>query len=212
MSKSLSIANVIEKNRIASATPFLILIDVGVIDPNTGTLIETLRLVRNNEDIVFQGNTYTAANFDLELKAESGAQHNLTLSVRDLTLTVQARMQAYGGGIGFTVTLMVVNAGNLAQPAEIVEYFEIIGASADASTYTASFTLGTENSVMQSFPRRKQTVDFCQWRYKGAECGYSGFMPTCDLSLQGPNGCAVHGNTVRFGGFPGLSSRNRIRG
>jgi hypothetical protein len=33
----------------------------------------------------------------------------------------------------------------------------------------------------------------------------TGIMPSCDLSLQGPNGCAAHNNTQNFGGFPGLN-------
>ena len=98
----------------------------------------------------------------------------------------------------------VVNAGALTQGPEITEYFEVITASAE--NFRCSFGLGADSEVMKTFPRRRQTKDFCQWRYKGKQCGYTGALATCDLTLQGPNGCAAHNNTIRFGGYPGLNS------
>lgn len=33
-----------------------------------------------------------------------------------------------------------------------------------------------------------------------------GTLSSCDLTLQGSNGCAAHGNTINFGGYPSLNS------
>lgn len=204
--KSLSIASVIEKNRLSSDVPFVIALDIEVIDPGTGSVVETLHLVRNTEAIVFNTFTYEPAQFDIELKEEAGAQQTVTLSIKDYSRAVQGRMQAYGGGVGFQVAVMVVNTGNLDQGPENTEFFEVVGAN--SANYVCSFTLGAENHLSKTFPRRRQTRDFCQWRYKDAEtCKYSGTMPSCDLTLYGPNGCQAHGNTIRFGAFPGISSR-----
>lgn len=204
--KSLSIASIIEKNRLSSDVPFVVALDIEVVNPGTGSVVETLHLVRNTEALTFNGHTYEPASFDIELKEEAGAQQTVTLSIKDYSRAVQGRMQAYGGGIGFSVTVMVVNTGNLGQGAEIVEYFEVVGAN--AANYVCSFTLGAENHLSKTFPRRRQTRDFCQWRYKDPEtCKYSGPMTSCDLTLYGPNGCQAHGNTVRFGAFPGINSR-----
>lgn len=170
MSKNLSLATTIEKNQLASTTPFLVLLAIDVIDPGTGLLVETARIVRNTENITFQGNVFEAGNFEIDFKAEAGKQPTVTLSVRDYTKALQARMQAYGGGIGFAVQVIVVNAGNLTQKPEISENFQVIGAQ--AQDYDAQFTLGAENALMRIFPRRKQTKDFCQWRYKSPDCGY----------------------------------------
>ncbi|WP_186296785.1 hypothetical protein [Cupriavidus campinensis] len=206
MSKSLSVATAIEKNQLGSATPFLVCLDIGVIDPTTAQLVETVYLVRNSEEIVFNGLTYMPVPFDIELKSESGSQSSVNLSIRDTSRAVQARMQQYGGGVGFRVKMTVVNAGNLTQPPEVVENFEVVGA--DASDYTASFRLGAENVLSQTFPRRRQTKDFCQWRYKDLNtCGYIGGLETCDLTLQGPNGCAAHNNSRNYGAFPGINVR-----
>lgn len=204
--RALSVGTVIEKNRIASAVAFIFLAEIEVRDAG-GNLVETLRLVRNNEDITFQGNLYTAANFDLTLKEEVGTIPEIQVVAVDYTRAIQARMQEYGGGVGFDVVLILVNTGNLQQPPEIQERFRVTKSSAQG--YVVTFSLGAENPLTMRFPRRRQTQDRCQWRYQGPECGYGGGLASCDLSLQGDNGCAAHGNTVRFGAFPGINSRTR---
>ena len=206
MTKSLSIASVIEKNRISSDTPWLICVDIAVIDPSTGSLVETGRYVRNTEDITFNGQLYTAGYFDIELKEESGAQQTVKLSFKDYGLTIQRKMQLYGGGVGFGVAIMVVNAAALTQPPEIIENFEVVGA--ESANYACSFTLGAENNITKTFPRRRQTKDYCQWRYKESDCGYTGPMPSCDLSIKGVNGCAAHSNVIHFGAYPGINTRD----
>jgi lambda family phage minor tail protein L len=206
MSTSLSIASIIEKNRISSEVPWLILLDIAVVDPATLLTVETLHLARNVDPVTFNGVTYAPAAFDISLKSEAGSQQEISLSIKDYTLAVQQKMQDYGGGIGFNVTVMVVNAGNLGQNPEVAEYFQVT--AAETANYECSFTLGAENNITKAFPRRRQSKDYCQWRYKGPECGYTGSMPSCDLSLKGPNGCKAHQNVVHFGAFPGINSRD----
>jgi phage-related protein len=206
MTTSLSVASIIEKNRISSEVPWLIMLDIAVIDPVTLANVETMYLVRNVDPVTYNGHTYTQAAFDIELKARAGEQQSIQITIKDYTLAVQKKMQDYGGGVGFNVTIMVVNAGNLSQAPEVIEYFQVTGA--ETANYVCSFTLGAENNITKTFPRRRQTKDYCQFRYKGAECGYVGSMPTCDLSLEGPNGCRAHGNVVHFGAFPGINSRD----
>lgn len=206
MSKSLSVASILEKNRLSSDVPFLILLDIRAINPDSGELVETLRFVRNTEQVTFEGNPYLPAAFEIEMKEESGQLSEIRLNIADYTRAVQQRMQDYAGGIGFGVTVMVVNSAALTQPVEIKEFFEVV--SAEANNYSCSFSLGADNAVTKTFPRRRQTRDYCQWRYKGAQCGYTGELPGCDLTLKGPNGCEAHQNTIRFGAFPGLNTRD----
>lgn len=204
MSKFLSVASVLEKNRLDSDVPFLVAIDVVVVDPVTGSYVETLRLVRNSEQVTFNGNPYQPAIFDISFGAEASAQPAVSLSINDYTGAVQARMEEYGGGVGFGVTMYVINAGALTQGPEIQEIFEVTGAT--AKEYRCSFQLGADNETMKTFPRRRQTKDYCQARFGDPEtCGYVGPLTTCDLTLQGPNGCAVHANTIRFYAYPGLN-------
>lgn len=202
---SLSIASVLEKNRLDSDVPFLVALDIEVVNPATGVVVEVLYLVRNSEEITFNGNPYQPAIFDISFAAEAGAHSQISLSVSDFTGAIQARMEEYGGGVGFNVTMYIVNAGALGQAPEIEEFFQVTGAN--ARDYKCSFTLGSENEVMKSFPRRRQSKDYCQWRYKDPDtCRYVGGLTSCSLTLQGANGCQTHGNTPNFGGYPGLNS------
>lgn len=205
-SSVLSVASVIEKNRLSSEVPFLVVLDIDVIDPATGSVVETMHIVHNTEVINYRGFAYQPAVFDIELRQEAGAQQSVKLSIKDYTKAVQGRMQAYGGGVGFNVTVMIVNGGALTLPPEVSEYFQIIGA--EAANYTCTFTLGAENTLSKTFPRRRQTRDFCQWRYKSTDCGYTGGLATCDLTLRGTNGCDAHSNTIRFGAFSGINTRD----
>lgn len=206
MSHSLSVASVIEKNRTSSEVPFLVCLDIAVINPVTGLLVETMYLVHNAEDIVLNGRTYYAAAFDMEITEEAGTQSAVTITIKDYTQAVQGRMEAYGGGVGFEVVISVVDGSVLDHPAEVSEYFLVVGAS--SANYVCTFTLGAENALGRRCPRRRQTRDFCQWRYKSKECGYSGPAQSCDYTLKGPNGCSTHSNTLRFGGFPGARGRD----
>lgn len=204
MKQTLSIATAIEKNRLDSDTPLLVAIDIEVVNPDTGVVVEVVHLVRNNEEVVFNGTAYQPSIFDISFTKESGTQSAVSLSVNDYTGAIQARMEEYGGGVGFNITFYIVNAGALDEPPEMVEYFQVISAS--AVDYHAQFQLGAENEVMKTFPRRRQTRDYCQWRYKDPlTCRYAGGLGSCDLTLQGPNGCAAHNNTLNFGAYPGMN-------
>lgn len=207
---SISIASAIDKNKIASNNPWLIMLDIEVVDPIAGVVTEVLHLVRNTEDVTYHDDLYVAADFDIELQEEAGSQTTITLSIKDYYGVVQGRMEQYGGGVGFNVTVKVISAEwlNTSMPPELEEFFQVVAST--SQNYTIEFQLGAENVLYMTFPRRRQTRDFCQWRYKGDECGYAGPLPSCDLTLQGNNGCAVHSNTQRFGGYPGINS-NGVR-
>jgi phage-related protein len=203
--QSLSVATALEKNRLDSDVPFLVAIDIEVVNPATAVVVEVLHFVLNSEEITFNGVVYQPAIFDVKFSNEAGAQSTVDLTVKDLTGAVQARMEEYGGGVGFNVTMYVLNAGALDEEPEVVEFFQVTGSS--AADYHCHFRLGAENEVMKTFPRRRQTKDFCQWRYKDpVTCRYTGGLATCDLTLQGANGCAAHNNTINFGAYPGLNS------
>jgi phage-related protein len=208
MSRSLSVASILEAGKVASNVPFVVCLDIEVINPATGLTVEFLYLVNNNEDIVFNGHTYLKFPFDIALKQESGTQPEITLTAHDYSNTIQQRMQQYAGGVGFNVTVMVVNTAALSAPPEVSEYFQVIAAS--SANYDVSFTLGAESALAKAFPRRRQMRDFCSWAYKDGNCKYAGSLESCDMTLNGANGCAVHTNVINFGGFPGITGGGRV--
>ena len=108
--KNLPAALLLEKNRLATPNPWLILLDIRLPD-NT-----MLYVVRNTEDVVFQGRTYTAFPFEFEPTKETskGEIPTVTLRVSNITQVFQAYLEAQDGGIGGMVTMRVVNAAYLA--------------------------------------------------------------------------------------------------
>lgn len=202
MGYKLPISSVEQKNLIASTSAYIVCLEVDVKNPLTGAVVETLYLARNEEDIDVEGVTYVAAAFNIDLKYEGGGQPVVTVTAEDITGAIQARMQQFGGGVGFIVRVIVANMESANGVIDTIETFEIVDAG--AADYQVSWTLGTENMLGHQFPNRRQLRDRCTWRYKSAECGYKGSKTSCDYTLKGPNGCSSHANTINYGGFPGI--------
>lgn len=205
--KNIASVLVIDKNKLSSDRAWLVALVVGVIDPVSGANIETLRLVRNDEIVLIDGEQFEPFPFEIEIEESEGIP-TVNVTIQDQTQTVQSRMDQYGGGVGFDVTVMVVSGDSVltigAEP-ELTEEFKVTGAS--VSNYVVTWELGVGNPLHVSFPRRKQYTDQCSFRYKGAECKYAGALPSCDLTLGGANGCRAHGNAGNFGGVPGVKIR-----
>jgi hypothetical protein len=207
MPNLVSVASIIEKNKIGSDVPYLAFIDVGVIDPTTGDVAETLYYVNNTEAVVRQGITYSPMQFSLELKTQAGAAPQINLSLIDYTRAVIQKMNDYGGGTDFPVTVRVCQTGGLDDTPDVEEHFTIVQGTAD--NYVVNWSLGAENALTKQFPRRAQRRDFCQWVYKDARtCRYNGALTACDRTLSGTMGCRAHNNVINFGGSPNLVSSN----
>jgi hypothetical protein len=203
-----SVASAIDRKKLASDVVYLILLEIDVLDLTTRQVVETLRLVQNDEDYVFQGATYMKAGFDFSITRKQSELPSISLTVADPTQDIQARMHAYQGGVDFPVRLKVISTAS-ANTVELEENFTIMAANANSESYMVEFTLGAENPLTLRFPTRLQFRNRCPWRYKGRECGYAGALPTCDFTLNGANGCRAHNNETRFGGFPGIIPTGR---
>lgn len=203
MTKHLSVATAIEKNRIASDKAFVILAALDVYD-ETGAFVETVRLAQNSENIDWQGDTYEASNFKIDLSDVSGQEPSLKIDAKDPSGFIRERMNSYGGGVGFSCVVTVINTGNIDQAPEVQEEFLVIDAS--QAGYDVSFTLGVDNPLKDRFPRRLLLRDQCTVRYKGSRCKYAGGLAACDFTYAGLNGCGAHSNQVNFGGFRGIQT------
>ena len=203
----LSISDVINKNAIASDVPWLVAIEAKILHPETSAYVDTLRFVKNNENVTIDGHEFLAGNFSLTVDESENTLPTISLNVVDITQTLQRLMQEYKGGNKSEVIVYFFSAPSTNLPKPDIQYnFTIISSSADAQGYSVSWVLGAENPLTVQVPSRTQTINRCQWRYKGADCGYIGGLPSCDLSLEGSNGCGAHANKERFGGYPGISN------
>lgn len=208
MTVSISIASALHKAKIASTSPWYVLLSLSPAPE------AVLRLARAPEDVTFQGTTWVAFNFDFDAitDASTGQLTTLTLRVCNVNRLVQSYLEQYDGGIGATVHLRVVSAEDLHSDPSI--YMEFVVTECSADSEWATFTLGADNPMRQIFPSKLYLKDSCIWRYntpamqaahdaKGAQCGYTGGLATCNKTLTD---CRAHANSARFGGFPGIDS------
>lgn len=206
--KNLSIAAIIAKNQIQSDEAWLIALKIHVRNPETGAVEEIIRVVNNTELTKIQGEDYEPFPFGISITENSNELPTLSVTIQDQTQMVQGYMQRYGGGIGFDVDLIVVRAKTAedtdTEP-ELIEYFQVI--TSNVMNYVVNWNLGAENPLRQIFPARRQDSEQCSFKFKDSNCAYKGRAQTCDLTLNGPNGCRAKGNAINFGGFPGIIVR-----
>ncbi|MGE8141846.1 hypothetical protein ACQKOE_07710 [Novosphingobium sp. NPDC080210] len=206
MAKNLNVGDVIDKNKLSSSAVWVALLEIQIVNPNDRTVVETIYVVNNTEDILFEGNVYQKANFDFKIEQRNGEAPSVTLTANDQTQIIHKKLEDYAGGVFSNVTMKVVNAESLDRPAEMIEKFQVTSSSIRG--YVVTLQLGAENPLTINFPKHTQRQDQCAWRYKGFGCGYAGALSQCDYTKDGPNGCRAHNNLANFRALPGLVRMN----
>ncbi len=197
--KNLPIALILEKNKLATPNPWLILLDITLPDSTV------LYLVKNTEDIVFQARTYTAFPFELDPVSESskGEIPALQLRMSNVTRVLEGYLEELDGAIGTTVLIRIINAAHLSEDfSELEMAYDVTATNSDAQWIT--FSLGAPNPLRRPFPRKRYMPESCNWEFKSAECAYAGAATSCARTLDA---CRTLSNSARFGGFPGLSAQ-----
>jgi phage-related protein len=195
MPKTLPAALVLEKNKIASANPWLLLADLNVDG-------EHLRIVNNNESITFQSNLYQAFEFkfDAITSTKDGKIPTFVLSVPNINRMFIPYIEDTNGLVDTTVDIYIVNAGLLSENySELTMNFVVMGCNYDSQVITLQ--LSTPSPMRQRFPKNRFIAKYCPWPFKGVECKYSGADTTCQRTHDD---CEAKGNLLNFGGFPGL--------
>jgi lambda family phage minor tail protein L len=186
----------LEKNKLVSGGAMLILLEIAV----TPSLI--LRLCANNEDVVWNGETWVAFPFALDnFKQTSGEEFpQLTVSVSNVTRVVESYLEQAGGGVGAAVRIMVVMSAHLEETAPVEsEEFTVQSTAYDQEWVT--FTLSGAVNLLRRVPERRFLKNWCPFQYKGPECRATSALTDCDKSLKA---CQVRDNAVRFGGEPAI--------
>ena len=201
----LSLAAAQDRSKIASTAAWLLLADFNWNGQH-------VRLVRNTDPITFDagdGNgpqVYQPFAFELsgaEVKND-GSLPQISMKVSNVNRLVEGAIIQYNGAAGSTCNLYVVNTDNPNGEPDLALEMQVIRVSTDSKWVT--FTMGAASPLRTLFPKFLYYQGTCMWRYKSAQCGYTGAITTCDLTFDQANGCIVHGNQQRFGGFPGIST------
>lgn len=195
--KTLPAALILEKNKIATASAWMILAEVTFVD---GTIV---RLARNTEDLTFETHVFTAFPFELDTVGfDQGKIPSVVLKINNATRLIQYYLEDAEGAVGATVRLIVVNSTDYTADLSDLELtFQIIDSSADVDW--VYFTLGVPSPLNKRFPLYRFIANHCNWtgNFKGIECQYIGIATTCDGTLTT---CRALNNSVHYGGFIGL--------
>jgi len=196
----LSSAAIIEKNKVAGDSVWVILLEITI--PGASAI----RICSNNENIVWNGETWVPFPFELDEMSENngGEVPSLNVRVSNVTQELQYYLEETDGAVGFPVTIRVVNSKHLDLTSpELQLDFVCNDASYDARWIT--FKLGGDQKTNRRVPERRYLKNFCPFAYGGIECGIpaatKAAYPTCVKTLAQ---CRERGNSQRYGGEPAL--------
>lgn len=193
--RTLSTAALIEKNKIAGSGAWLVLLEI--------QLTETIRLVGNNEDILWDSQTWQAFPFELDTIGETGKGEipAVAVKVSNITGEIQTKLEAADGANGTPVIIRVINTeASTSTECELELAFVLDSTSYDEKQIT--FRLTGANCLTRRVPPRRYLKNFCPFIYGGIQCGVSAgtlaAYPTCGRTIAD---CLTRSNDARFGGF-----------
>lgn len=157
---------ILEKNKLAGNQPWLLLLDVELTDSNT------IYLVRNTEDIVFDGRTYQAFPFEVDERNQvtQGEIPTLGIRISNVNRLIQSYLDDYDGLVDNDITLRIVSRVGETWVEAIDFAYKILSCVSDAMW--VNFTLGAPNPLNRRFPLHKYISNHCNWQFGSSECNY----------------------------------------
>jgi lambda family phage minor tail protein L len=201
----LSLVAAQDKHKLASTTPWLLLVDFNWQG-------EHVRVVRNTDPVTFDAGdgagpqVYSPWAFEITgaQTTNDGSLPQIALKVSNINRLIEGALIQYSGAVGATASLYVLNTEHPAGEPDLAMQTTIMRTSTTAAWVT--FTLSAISPLRALFPKYLYYQGTCNWQYKGLQCGYAGGLTACDLTFDGANGCIAHANQARFGGYPGIGS------
>ncbi|MCP3683865.1 MAG: hypothetical protein GY861_14365 [bacterium] len=197
---NLSTDAVVEKNKLSSTNVEILLLQV------TYEALDPVRVCLNNEDITWNGNTWTSAKFTLSglTETQDSTIPSITLSFIDLYRTVLPLIEANDGIAGAVAWIGIVDSLFLANTTPKVQYSLEVVSCQITDKYTVGINLGAENLMNRRCPLNRYLKNHCRYKtFKGARCKYPGAEIVCDRTFSQ---CSAYSNTLNFGGAPGIGS------
>jgi lambda family phage minor tail protein L len=159
--------------------------------------------------VTYDGVTYDPfpITFDGIKENNQGQIDSVSVKVGNISRLIQGYLETYDLR-GKKVTIITVWASQLGDSnANIKDIFYIDSYSANEDE--VNFTLTTKFDVLNvQLPQRRFLRSYCQWKFKGAECGYSGGETSCKKTKTD---CKENkDNYERFGGFPSINPKRTV--
>lgn len=164
-----------------------------------------LYLAEWNENVTFDGQEYVAFPITHDTVSEnaSGEIDSLQVKVSNVSRLIQSYLEVYDLR-NKKVMIRLVWKDRLSYPDDKLDFNYFID-SYTASSTVVDFTLLPKTDLLGSMlPARTYSRNYCQWKFKSTECGYSGSETSCGKTKAR---CKELSNYVRFGGFPSIPTR-----
>jgi lambda family phage minor tail protein L len=192
-----SSAFIAEKNKVATASATIVLLEIQLD-------ALTIRLAANNEDILWNSQTWQAFPFEIDTLDEAGQGEipSIVVKVSNETTEIQQYLEAEDGAQGAAVIIRVINT-EASSSTEAELELNLVLETVDWDEHFISFRLTGPNCLSRRVPDRRYLKDFCPFTYGGIRCGVTAATmvtyPTCNGTRAN---CIERGNSTRFGGFP----------
>lgn len=161
-----------------------------------------LHLAGYDTDITYNSVLYSKFPISHEFVGENnqGQIDQVKVRLANVSRLIQSYLEQYDFR-GKKVIIKMVWANQLSDPdAYIDDVFYVDNYVADQNN--VEFTLTGKFDVLGvDLPSRRYTRNYCAWKFKSSECGYSGGETSCNKTQQR---CKEIGNYSRFGAFPSV--------
>lgn len=180
---SLPINLLIEKNRLDTKYPWLLLLKIELDEPGFTTIL----LVRDFQDIpLFKGEgPYLNFNFSIGLINQSakGGIPTSSLAVCNVTQFLQPFLEEFDGLVDASITITIIHANYLDEDySELELNFDVLSSRITAEAVIIE--IGSPSPLRQRFPLPRYFADLCSFRFKGPKCLYAGSDLTCNRRLS----------------------------
>jgi len=167
--------------------------------------VDDLCLAGWDEDIVYDGVTYSRFPIMHEFVGENteGRIDQVKVRLSNITRLIQSYLEETDFR-GKKAIIRTVWRDELSDPdAHLDEVFYIDNYTADE--HNVEFTLTSKFDVLGTdLPARRFSRNYCLWKFKSLECGYSGEETACNKTKER---CKALANYQRFGAFPSVPLR-----
>lgn len=190
-----SLAGILEKNKLANDAPFLVLVQL-----EHDSLDDPIRLVRNNDEIEWNGSKWIPFPLDFDNITEDGKETpSLNLKASNVQGVIQSYIQKYNGFADGKVKLMVIHAAHLDNMTPECELDYLITQTKYDEQWV-TFVLGASPEMVYRFPMWRYMTNYCPYKFKSVKCGYTGTLAACNNTLDQ---CRI---PKRFGGELGIQT------
>ncbi|HNV61411.1 MAG TPA: DUF2163 domain-containing protein [Candidatus Cloacimonas acidaminovorans] len=167
-----------------------------------------LYFAESDTNIIFDGITYQKFPIKHSEIGEnsSGEIDSFDVQISNVSRFMQAYLEAYDFR-GKKIEIMLVWADRLDEAENKIKFTFYID-SYNANEKVVNFKLTSKFDLLDvQLPFGTYNRNYCRWRFKSSECGYTGTVTSCKKTKQECRD--VMNNVLRYGGFPSIPANGK---